>query len=176
MNHLDKPLFVYGTMLDRDVAEIVLGRVLDPARVCRAWLDGYRVVRIRDDTYPMLIEAPGEHVAGAVIHDLDRTALDRVRFFESYEYDFVECTVRIPDHGYRRAARFGAAHEPPQQPEPWSLEWWRATHKDRFLRYVRDFMAFYGCGTLDEAEARWLELEREDERRARQRTQSASAN
>ncbi len=167
MAQLDKPLFVYGTMLDREVAETVLGRALDPACVYRAWLDDYRVVRLPDDTYPMLIEAPGEHVAGAALYGLGDTDLDRVRFFESYEYDLIECTIRVAHYGDRRALRFGAAQEPPHHPEPWSLQWWRAAYKDRFLRYARDFMAFYGCGTLDEAEARWLELEEADEDKAR---------
>ena len=162
MKHLDKPLFVYGTMLDRDVAETVLGRALDPACVHRAWLDGYRVVRLPDDTYPMLIEAPGEQVAGVLLYDLGPTDFDRVRFFESYEYELIDCTVRVPDHGYRHAARFGAAQAPPRRPEAWSLGWWRSAYKDRFLRYARHFMAFYGRGTLEEAEARWLELEQAD--------------
>lgn len=175
MKHLDKPLFVYGTMLDYDVAEIVLGRALDSARVSHAWLDGYRVVRIRDDTYPMLIEAAGEQVGGALIHDLDPVELDRIHFFESYEYDLVGCTVRVPDRGYRRAARFGAAEAPPRQPEPWSLEWWQAACKERFLRYARGFMAFYGRGTLDQAEAHWLELERADAKRDARQRRSAHA-
>lgn len=176
MRHVGKPLFVYGTMLDRDVIEVVLGRPFDPASMRPAWLDGYRVVRFRNDIYPMLVEAPGEHASGAVLYDLDATDLDRIGFFESYEYDFIECTVEVKERGRVQAVRFGAAEEPPRQPEPWDLAWWQREHKDRFLYYTRQFMAFYGRGTLEQAEARWLELERDDEHRVARRRDPVPAS
>lgn len=165
MAPIDKPLFVYGTMLDREVLEIVLSRPVHPARRQRAWLEGHCIVRRGEDAYPVLVAAPGERVAGALLHRLNREDRDRIHFFESDEYDLIECTVTVAGRRPVRALRFGAAEHAPHA-ETWSLEWWRTAHKDRFLYYTRQFMGFYGRGTLEEAEARWRELEDADEGRA----------
>jgi len=168
MKRIDKPLFVYGSMLDRDVSEVVLGRPLDPARVRTAWLPDHRRLRIPEEDYPILAPAPGEHVPGALLYDLTEADLDRVRYFESYEYALETRSVIESGRGPVLALMNGAAVEEPQASEPWDLESWQRTRKDRFMYLTRRFMSLYGRASREEADALWDRLnERRGERPVR---------
>lgn len=160
MTNVDtKSLFVFGTMRDRDVLELVLGRALAPERYRAATIEGYRITLVPDERYPTLVKAPGQHAHGEVVHGLDGTDLDRVLFFESDEYALNPCRVLVEGHTEIEALFCDDLALDPRAVEPWSLEDWQAEHKKGFLEIARRFMSFYGRGSRDEAEALWLELE-----------------
>ncbi len=47
--------FFFGTMRDRDVLELVVGRPVTDADTEAAALPGYRLARAIDDSYPALV-------------------------------------------------------------------------------------------------------------------------
>ena len=51
--------FFYGTLMDRDVLNIVSGLNLAPARLRPARLPGYRRVRVQDVQYPAVLRFEG---------------------------------------------------------------------------------------------------------------------
>ena len=86
--------FAFGTLMDPDVLALVCGTAPDhfptePARAvdrARRW--------VLDDHYPVLVAAPGESLAGVLVHALDEHALERIAFFEGEEFALAPITVR----------------------------------------------------------------------------------
>lgn len=89
--------FFYGTLTDREVLAIVLGRPVDPTALAEAAIAGYRRVAVRDAVYPALTPAPGATVAGvvAMLDAPDDEA--RLRWFEGDDYELVDALVATAD-------------------------------------------------------------------------------
>ena len=51
-----EPLFVYGSMLDQEVLECVLGRAVEPGNLAPASIEGYRRLRLPDELVRTLIQ------------------------------------------------------------------------------------------------------------------------
>lgn len=164
------PLFVYGSMRDEEVRAVVLGRSAPAVRIEPASMPGVATALVPGESYPYLVSAEGKSAEGALIHGLDEMGLDRVLFFESDEYAFVECEV-VRAGGERVAAVYLGGVSIPQTPvvATWSFEQWQAREKTRFLAMTREFMALWGHGTRDEAEAVWQRLLRERPAQGRER-------
>jgi hypothetical protein len=151
--------FVYGSMRDRDVLEVVLERGVSPADYRPAYMIDHRVVRVPGETYPVLSKANGEKARGDLVSGFGPEDLRRIAFFESIEYQFKSTRVMTPEGELVEALYCSEARIPPGAVDPWVFEAWRATYKVRFLELAREFMSFYGTGTLADADAFWLEAE-----------------
>ncbi|MGF1527648.1 MAG: gamma-glutamylcyclotransferase family protein [Candidatus Competibacterales bacterium] len=158
-------LFVYGTLLDEDVFDLVVGR---PSRAlwqrpATAW--GYRRVRLPKESYPLLI--PGDHpearVEGRVVRGLSDEEQARVVFFEDFEYRLVPIEVIIDGEGEAQAAVFGPGTRcgAPAKVHPWSLATWQAQHKAPFMALARRYMALFGQVSNAEADRYWLQWSEE---------------
>lgn len=154
-----KPLFVFGTLLDRDVLSIVLG----PNRhveLLTAVLSDFRRVRIADETYPVLVADSGAETRGALLMGLNEEDWARIRFFESDEYALDECTVSVTGSGLAEA-QYCAESVVAGVSEEWTLSWWQQHHKQRFIDMITSYMAVYTDGGLAEAESLWAELQQD---------------
>ena len=58
--------FFYGTLLDRDVTALVLGRRLPPSAFEPAMLRGHSRRRARGVSYPVVVRDPRGEVSGAI--------------------------------------------------------------------------------------------------------------
>jgi len=150
-----RPLFAFGTLMDPDVLGIVLGagaaawRTM-PARVhdrARRW--------VVDDHYPVLVESPGVHVDGLLIHGLAETALDRIRFFEGEEFALAPIVVRDTDDDEIDARYFADTGRKDIADIAWSLADWQTSTKSDTLPRVHRYMACYGTMSIAEADAFW---------------------
>ena len=121
--------FFYGTLLDRDVTALVLGRRLPPAAFMPARLPGTRGGGRRAPSYPIVVRDPRGEVPGAIVGGLSARDVARLAAFEGPGYRVVPLRVRISgrdDHGVgvragaeppaaeRRAMGPGALAAPPQ--------------------------------------------------------------
>ena len=151
------PLFVFGTLRDVHVLELVLGR--DPAhvRARAAWLEDHHTVTLPDETYPVLARRPGGRVRGQLL-SLDAGELERIAFFEGEEYGFESATVVTVAGVLERAMLCGDRSTRPGRRPPWSLEEWQRVHKDGFLPMARSYMTLFGSASIAEAEALWRQL------------------
>jgi hypothetical protein len=75
-------LFFYGTLMDADLAEFVLGRRLPPRVLRPALLCGWRRVAARAVAYPVLLRCRGSNVPGCI---LDRVSPAERRRLTAYE-------------------------------------------------------------------------------------------
>lgn len=155
---MSMPLFVFGSLRDSEVREVVLGRDAADIHALSAWLPGFRAVRLPDESYPVLMTAPGSSVVGELLSGLSAADFERIAFFENQEYRFEHCTVLLKDGARREALVCAEDQVEPGAREPWELESWRRIHKAVFMEHTRQFMKHFGTASPGEADRIWRAL------------------
>jgi hypothetical protein len=125
--------FFYGTLLDRDVTALVLGRRLPPQAYTAARLPGHARRRVKNATYPIVIADHSAHVPGAVVGGLSGRDVARLAAYEGPGYRIAPLKVKV----LGRLTEV-SVFEPIQsrlQPsrEPWDLALWQRRHKRAFV-------------------------------------------
>ena len=138
------PIFLYGTLLDREHLSIVAGADV-PARAAR--LDGHGVFHAGEAFYPCIAEDEG-HIDGLLVEAGPARA--RLDFYEGgYGYSLKPVTVETED-GPVAAEVYWPGADVPAPGAPWSLEAWKAKWGALTLLAAREAMACFGQITPDE--------------------------
>jgi hypothetical protein len=138
MMGMSSTMFFYGTLMDRDVLALVLGRAVSPAHVKRGTLDGWRRVPVAGKTYPMVVEHPGGRVDGVLVDHLSDGDIFRLAAYEGQDYATAMVDVRPAKGGARqRVAMFVCLPHVVAVDGPWSYARWKAAHKSRTLAFLR---------------------------------------
>lgn len=127
--------FFYGTLMDADIRNAVLGRFTKSETVTPACLPGWRRVGLRGRSYPVIVPAAGAAVDGLAVsfaEDAERPVTDLLTAFEGHEYDLASLELSSGDvvsvfAGARRCHPTGRA---------WSLSDWQRRHKRAFLAAI----------------------------------------
>jgi hypothetical protein len=129
--------FFYGTLLDRDVASLVLGRRLAPQAYSPAALPGHARRRVKGASYPIVVRDPRSTVAGAVVGGLSGCDVARLAAYEGPRYRIVPIKVRIA--GVMWVVSVFAPREQRFQPTTgtWELAAWQRRYKRAFLARIR---------------------------------------
>ena len=129
--------FFYGTLLDRDVASLVLGRRLPPGAFVPAALPGHARRRVKGATYPIVVHDPRSEVRGAIVGGLSERDVARLAAYEGPRYRIAPLKVRIG--GMMTIVSVFAPREERFQPTSgdWDLLAWQRRHKRAFLARVR---------------------------------------
>ena len=146
--------FFYGTLLDPDVRRAVFSPGTAALAVEPADLYGFRRVRAREGSYPVLMRAKGARVRGALAEGLDRDALLRVAHFEGPDYLPWPIELRtaagrcrawtlLPDR--RRCGGAGA----------WSLHHWQRRQKPQAMRRIVAWFAEPTAGSPHSIDISW---------------------
>jgi hypothetical protein len=128
--------FFYGTLLDRDVAALVLGRRLPPAAYLPAALPGHARRRVRGASYPIAVRDPKSEVAGAIVGGLSARDVARLAAYEGPRYRIAPLKVRIA--GVLTTVSVFAPLEERFQPTggSWELVPWQRRHKRAFIARI----------------------------------------
>jgi hypothetical protein len=129
--------FFYGTLLDRDVTALVLGRRLPPAAFAPAALPGHARRRIKGGSYPIAVRDPKSEVAGAIVGGLSARDVARLAAYEGPRYRIAPLKVRIA--GVLSIVSVFAPLEERFQPTggSWELTPWQRRHKRAFLARIK---------------------------------------
>ncbi|MGE0253785.1 MAG: gamma-glutamylcyclotransferase family protein [Alphaproteobacteria bacterium] len=128
--------FFYGTLMDGEVREAVLGPAAARLQVRQARLGGYRRVHAPGQSWPVLVRAAGGQVDGIAADGVD-TALARVLLrYEGPDYRLARCRVRLAGGATAVAAVF-LPRVAPGAGRPWRYDVWRATARPTFLARLR---------------------------------------
>jgi hypothetical protein len=149
--------FFFGTLMDSDVMEAVIGRPPLASWSRPARLAGYRVVCFHKEPFPVLVAEPGETVAGIIVDWLNAADIERVRFFESVEYAPQPVTVDLDGGGRETALVFADSGAAERSDARWDIGTWRARQKAEHLRLTRLWMALYGRYDIATANRLWDE-------------------
>ena len=128
--------FFYGTLLDRDVASLVLGRRLAPQAYTPAALPGHARRRVKGASYPIVVRDPKGEVAGAIVGGLSARDVARLSAYEGPRYRVAPLKVRI-DGAMTTVSVFEPLEERFQPTSgEWDLVAWQRRYKRAFLARV----------------------------------------
>ncbi|WP_231471263.1 gamma-glutamylcyclotransferase family protein [Thioalkalivibrio sp. HK1] len=157
---MNAPLFIYGSIRDKDVQDLVLGEEAAQALfIEEAWMPDAVLARVPDECYPYLSPRAGERVRGELIHGLDRETLERIVYFEGDEYVLSECIVERRSGEAVPAMYFEGAAIVDGPFQEWSFDTWQAQEKKRFLTMCRAYMDLWHRGrSIAQAETLWRDI------------------
>lgn len=168
-------LFFFGTLLDPDLFHIAVGRPLATLPQVPAALTGYRRLKTRTESFPILVPHADGSVEGLAVGGMDPADLERLHFFEGEEYDMDALTVTLladesgPEGGAAgdrvRADGFLSTGKLEDAGAPWSLAEWQVTEKPLALLEAEVFMEAYGVLSSAEADRQWPAMKVEARRR-----------
>lgn len=150
------PLFAFGTLRDSDVLEAVLARPASEVDRVPALLRDYRVAKLPDESYPILIRSPGERAEGLLLRALSDRDFQRIAFFENTEYQLEPCRVELADAQSVDAVYCSEGTTASGEREVWFLEHWQRTEKPKFIQDVRRYMELFGSLSAEEADSEWI--------------------
>jgi hypothetical protein len=149
--------FFFGLLRDPEVLELVTGRRWPVADFPTARLEGARLVRLREENFPILVSAPDAAVPGIVAEGLTESDLDRIRFFESVEYEAATVEVVLRSGARIEVRAFATTTRAAHDEQPWRFEDWVVHDKARALHEAGLWMALHGHLSVEEADRRWDE-------------------
>ena len=129
--------FFYGTLLDRDVMALVLGRRLPPQAFLPASLPGHARRRAKGASYPIVVPDQRAQAKGAIVKGLSRRDVDRLVAYEGPGYRIAPLRVKA-----QRTLVEVSVFAPLQvrlQPsdDNWELALWQRRHKRAFVTRLR---------------------------------------
>ena len=129
--------FFYGTLMDPEVLDAVIGRRVPQVDRQTAIIEGFRRVFRLDAWYPVLVPARGERISGILVDTLSEKETDRLIAFEGNEYVMCVRSVSGVRTGETSAQLFLPRPGVPTSSEEWTLQKWRLRHRQEYLRRVR---------------------------------------
>jgi hypothetical protein len=154
--------FFYGSLMDRDLLEAVLGRTTSHLTFTPGWLTGYAAETAKGYTFPTLLERKGSRVDGIVTAGLTQADADRIAYYEDND----EYAARSVDVGTATtdvaAQIFMAAHPLMSSGDPWNFERWRKHDKPLLLAITRKVMReHYGVTPAKDIHPIWMRIKDE---------------
>ncbi len=149
--------FFFGSMMDQEVLEIVVGRTVLEEEMITTILPGYRRVGVANESYPALVHTSNQSIEGVLIEDLDASESLRIIYFEGEEYKPEEVQLQLKNHKPESAYCFLASADLELVDREWDFESWRTQHLQDFLHLSEEWMASYGKLEFDEVNAQWLD-------------------
>jgi len=126
--------FFYGTLLDRQVQNIVIGRTIPARHMSPATVRDHRRVYVEGAWYPTLVPCRGNHIDGYIVDRL--TAAERRLIDQFEDDDYVLTEVAVVDRRLGETTAF--VYMPPgphvASDRDWTLSEWRRRHKHAYLR------------------------------------------
>ena len=130
------PVFLYGTLLDPRLFEIVADVPFEPER---AQLPQASVKAVVGQSFPILVDQAGATAEGAIV-SVDATARDRMDFYESgFGYDAIEREVHTP-RGPRQAAVYRTDPSVWTLGNSWCLKGWQAQDGELARLAAQEYM------------------------------------
>jgi gamma-glutamylcyclotransferase (GGCT)/AIG2-like uncharacterized protein YtfP len=129
--------FFYGTLMDGDVLDQVVGRRVAAADKETAEISGFRRVYRIGASYPVLVPQPEETVPGQLAHRITPAEAARLARFEGGDYRPMPTLVRaVSDAGAKRAVTaifFLPALRHIASRRRWDFADWQRREKPRYL-------------------------------------------
>ena len=92
-------IFLYGTLCDKELLEVCLGRSLDKVEILNAKLENYSVFWVENSNFPVIKFNPGSSALGLAVFDLKDCDLARLDFYEgSFDYKLREVTILLENN------------------------------------------------------------------------------
>ncbi|MEM6489952.1 MAG: NUDIX domain-containing protein [Pseudomonadota bacterium] len=120
-----RDLFFFGTLRDRALLSVVVGRTVDADEAPAARLPGHAPWQVAGEAYPILRPDPAAVAEGVVFRPASADEMEAILYYEEAEYGLTQVVVETAA-GTRSAAYFAATDKIVPGPGPWSFEAWSA--------------------------------------------------
>lgn len=144
--------FFFGTLMDRELLAVVLGRSLPEEAFDAAQLRGYARHYVRGETFPTLVPRAGALVDGLLVHGLTPADAERIRWYETDDYEICETAVRQHDGRDILAncclPRSGSLDDG----RIWDFDDWRRRDRELALTLAREWMRAFGTDDIERLE------------------------
>ena len=155
--------FFYGSLMDLELLEAVLGRAPSHLTLLPGWLDGYVAETAARYSFPTLVENRIGRVDGMVAIGLTPADVARIAYFEDEEYTTVTADIATAE-SVIAAQFYVATARLKSSGNPWSFAHWRRHDKPLLLAVTRKVMAeHYGITPMCEIDAVWHRVKAEIE-------------
>ena len=92
-------IFLYGTLCDRELLEICLGRSLATVRLVSAKLDNHSVFWVKNRNFPIIKSVHGSCAQGLAALDLEDHDLGQLDFYEGgFNYELRKVSIILKDN------------------------------------------------------------------------------
>ena len=153
--------FFYGSLMDLELLEAVLGRKAGHVALSPGWLNGYAAETAARYTFPTLVENRTGRVDGILAQGLTSADVDRIAYFEDEEYATIVADISTAD-GNIAAHLYVATKRLKSSGARWSFDDWRKHDKPLLLAVTRKVMAeHYGVTPINEIDAVWHRVKAE---------------
>ena len=89
-------IFLYGTLCDKELLEVCLGRSLDKVKILNAKLENYSVFWVKTQNFPVIKFNQGSSALGLAVFDLKDCDLERLDFYEgSFNYELRQVDILL---------------------------------------------------------------------------------
>ena len=92
-------VFLYGTLCDRELLEICLGRSLDEVKLVNAELENHSVFWVKNKNFPVIKFNRGSFAKGLAVLDIKDQELERWDFYEGgFNYKLLKSDILLKNN------------------------------------------------------------------------------
>ena len=93
-------IFLYGTLCDKELLEICLGRSLSSISLVSAKLENHSVFWVKNRNFPVIKFDHGSVTQGLAVLDLKESDLEQLDFYEGgFKYELKKASIILKDNG-----------------------------------------------------------------------------
>jgi len=93
-------IFLYGTLCDKELLEICLGRSLSSINLVSAKLENHSVFWVKNKNFPVIKFDHGSFAEGLAVLDLNEHDLKQLDFYEGgFNYELRKVSIILKDNG-----------------------------------------------------------------------------
>ena len=93
-------IFLYGTLCDKELLEICLGRSLSSIDLVSAKLENHSVFWVKNRNFPVIKFDHGSVTQGLAVLDLKERDLEQLDFYEGgFNYELRKASIILKDYG-----------------------------------------------------------------------------
>ena len=147
-------LFFFGSLRDRALLELVLGRPVSDRDIAPARAPGFATFALADEAYPFLAEAAGAAAQGIVVSGISSDDLERLTYFEETEYGLQPITIESA--GVRREVQhFASTGKAATTDGLWDYNAWLRDEKPVAMEAASELMAHMGIVPMEQIDTIW---------------------
>ena len=93
-------IFLYGTLCDKELLEVCLGRSLSSINLVSAKLENHSVFWVKNKNFPVIKFDHGSFAEGLAVLDLNEHDLKQLDFYEGgFNYELRKVSIILKDNG-----------------------------------------------------------------------------
>ena len=140
-------IFIFGTLMDKALLEIVLGRKVE---LVSATLKDYGVFKVMDADYPVMIKSVGLVANGIILNELTKMDILRTDFYEHIFDYFLKPVQVLSKEVLIDTQVYMPSKVIPRLEAPWSLKDWQEVSGERTHGFAKKVMTKFGVLSVDE--------------------------